>query len=300
MIIDFFQGGDVLTWRWDELVPSKELRFPSTAPDFAGTGHVGRFSFKYSLLSAAAEAFATEVARAERRSPAAGNERLLLPGKLALVPQGVCEVGWQIESHFQESCRDFARVFYSSGEARLFLRYPGKEKCQSLGAPAPASGALGADAVNSAMGLLGQQLAQGVGFTLPLAVIRRIIASMAVAVGIKFTSAFQLLPVFLQPAYVIVCTREPLQVRLLTYGYIVKDAAEVQGDQPDRKSSPFVVCITSPELTADPTEGESYVVRYAAQIAQSPYIAEHLSEDLPPVIPIWPPHSSFSFADSGA
>jgi len=55
IIIDFWKGPERLEWRWDELVPSKDLRFPSTVPDWSGTGHVGSRTFDYSLLSAVAE-----------------------------------------------------------------------------------------------------------------------------------------------------------------------------------------------------------------------------------------------------
>jgi len=64
IIIDFSQGGNLLSWRWDELRPSSELRFPSLTPDFKGIGHVGKFSFDYVMMSAAA---------AEEDPPAAGS-----------------------------------------------------------------------------------------------------------------------------------------------------------------------------------------------------------------------------------
>ncbi|CAJ1412295.1 unnamed protein product [Effrenium voratum] len=62
IIIDFWKDGQLLDWRWDELYPSKDLRFPSLVPDWSGTGHVGRQSFSYSMLSLAAEEFKREQA----------------------------------------------------------------------------------------------------------------------------------------------------------------------------------------------------------------------------------------------
>eukprot|EP00929_Paragymnodinium_shiwhaense_P120162 TRINITY_DN92060_c0_g1_i1.p1 TRINITY_DN92060_c0_g1~~TRINITY_DN92060_c0_g1_i1.p1 ORF type:complete len:581 (-),score=128.21 TRINITY_DN92060_c0_g1_i1:248-1990(-) len=56
IIIDFYKEGKLLDWRWDELTPRGEMRFPSTAPDLVGVGHVGKFSFNYQLLSVTAEA----------------------------------------------------------------------------------------------------------------------------------------------------------------------------------------------------------------------------------------------------
>jgi hypothetical protein len=55
IIIDFFRRGEIQPWRWDELQISPDLRFPSTVPDLYGTGHVGKRTFIFSMLSAAAE-----------------------------------------------------------------------------------------------------------------------------------------------------------------------------------------------------------------------------------------------------
>ncbi|CAE7440692.1 unnamed protein product [Symbiodinium necroappetens] len=57
LIIDFWKDMKLLEWRWDELVPSKDLRFPSLVADWSGTGHVGGSSFSYSMLSLVAENF---------------------------------------------------------------------------------------------------------------------------------------------------------------------------------------------------------------------------------------------------
>eukprot|EP00439_Symbiodinium_sp_Y106_P063671 s451_g9.t2 len=57
LIIDFWKDMKLLEWRWDELVPSKDLRFPSLVADWSGTGHVGSSSFSYSMLSLVAENF---------------------------------------------------------------------------------------------------------------------------------------------------------------------------------------------------------------------------------------------------
>lgn len=55
IVIEFWRDTELLRWRWDELKPCKNLRFPSTAPDFAGIGHVGTSCFKFWLISLAAE-----------------------------------------------------------------------------------------------------------------------------------------------------------------------------------------------------------------------------------------------------
>eukprot|EP00931_Biecheleriopsis_adriatica_P008929 TRINITY_DN110060_c0_g1_i1.p1 TRINITY_DN110060_c0_g1~~TRINITY_DN110060_c0_g1_i1.p1 ORF type:complete len:551 (+),score=116.81 TRINITY_DN110060_c0_g1_i1:26-1654(+) len=57
IMIDFWRKNELLKWRWDELTPSAELRFPSTVPDLSGVGHVGKFSFVYELRSAVEDPF---------------------------------------------------------------------------------------------------------------------------------------------------------------------------------------------------------------------------------------------------
>jgi len=49
VFIDFFKNGACLGWRWDELIPRKKERFMEGAPDWHGIGHVGIFTFTYSM-----------------------------------------------------------------------------------------------------------------------------------------------------------------------------------------------------------------------------------------------------------
>lgn len=52
IVIDFLTtDGEVLNWRWDECIPSKDLRWPSLVPDWTCIGHVGITSFEYSLTA---------------------------------------------------------------------------------------------------------------------------------------------------------------------------------------------------------------------------------------------------------
>lgn len=55
LVFDFWKDDNKLVWRWDELTPSADLRFPSLVPDWNGVGHVGASRFTYSMLSAVAE-----------------------------------------------------------------------------------------------------------------------------------------------------------------------------------------------------------------------------------------------------
>mmetsp|Transcript_88226 Transcript_88226/g.263051 ORF Transcript_88226/g.263051 Transcript_88226/m.263051 type:complete len:203 (-) Transcript_88226:85-693(-) len=74
IIIDFYADGELMHWRWDELTPSRELRFPSTVPDWEGIGHVRKMTFKYSLLSAVAEAAVHDTHDHRKRDTASHRE----------------------------------------------------------------------------------------------------------------------------------------------------------------------------------------------------------------------------------
>jgi len=51
IVIEFFRDGRQLPWRWDELRPTANFRFPNTAPDLIGVGHVGDRTFHYAMMS---------------------------------------------------------------------------------------------------------------------------------------------------------------------------------------------------------------------------------------------------------
>lgn len=51
IVIHFFNKRGLIPWRWDELTPSEDLRFPSLVPDWAGVGHVGGLTFRYDMIS---------------------------------------------------------------------------------------------------------------------------------------------------------------------------------------------------------------------------------------------------------
>lgn len=53
IVVDFWDKGKLMKWRWDVLQAKPEMVFPSTVPDFSGVGHVGKFTFAYELVSAA-------------------------------------------------------------------------------------------------------------------------------------------------------------------------------------------------------------------------------------------------------
>mmetsp|Transcript_32864 Transcript_32864/g.61614 ORF Transcript_32864/g.61614 Transcript_32864/m.61614 type:complete len:210 (-) Transcript_32864:157-786(-) len=68
LVIDFWKDQKLLQWRWDELIPSNDLRFPSLVPDWSGTGHVSGSSFSYSMLSLVAENYYSKEKEAKKSS----------------------------------------------------------------------------------------------------------------------------------------------------------------------------------------------------------------------------------------
>mmetsp|Transcript_105775 Transcript_105775/g.320991 ORF Transcript_105775/g.320991 Transcript_105775/m.320991 type:complete len:228 (+) Transcript_105775:94-777(+) len=110
----------------------------------------------------------------------------------------------------------------------------------------------------------------------------RVAAHVAAGTGIRFARFAEevgLLPLLLQPAYVVVALGQPCQLRLVTYGYVVESAASVQGDRPDRKHTPLLARLVSPELAEEPSEAEEQVVSYVVRRAESPSIAECVDRD---------------------
>merc|ERR1712146_445706 len=75
--------------------------------------------------------------------------------------------------------------------------------------------------------------------------VNQIISRMTVNVGMDFAAETSLLPAFLQPAFVITVLGDPLQFRVTTYGFVASTPAQVVGDRPDTKRTPFVVRLVS-------------------------------------------------------
>jgi len=77
LIIVFWNRGTLQVWRWDELQIKDSTR---AVPDFAGVGHVGKFSFRYELLRvpvdcpADSSELSTEGRLVLNLEPVAGNE----------------------------------------------------------------------------------------------------------------------------------------------------------------------------------------------------------------------------------
>merc|ERR1719291_82162 len=94
----------------------------------------------------------------------------------------------------------------------------------------------------------------------------RAIASMTVNVGIDFAVQMKLMPMFLQPAFLIVLLGEPLQARAATYGFVAERPQQICGDRPESKRTPFCVRLLSPDLLAVSGEEDckNWEVQYSA------------------------------------
>lgn len=277
IVIDFWNNGELLSWRWDELRPFEELRFPSEVPDLIGLGHVGQFSFRYSLLAAAA----VPPPRGASRMDPAAHPSLQLPSLLASQPRG--------SYHFdvrpgQEACRDFARIFgMAEHEPKLFMMCPGLEIPKPLRSTSAFAGDLNAEVITDAMRECRQHVeailaASSDGCAaqcLTNEVFERIAALASTATGLAFAEERGVLRCFLQPIYVILCMGNPLQIRILTYGYVAESAEEVMGERPSRKWTPFLARLLSPEVSQE-TDGD---ILYEVRMGQSGSTAECMALD---------------------
>jgi len=274
VIINFWNDGKFQDFRWDELQPAKELRFPSIAPDFLGIGHVGRFSFTYQLVSAAfAPPQRTPVSDAVDFSPIAIPS---LPGKLACKPKDKYDTAPQANL---DARRDFARLI--SKDPQVFLMCPSFSVPQPLCSPDGASGDWSDEAVDVVIRKFQAQVQatlQSVGEPeLPDHVFHEIISYAAVGRGIDFATQQDLLPIFLQPSYIIVCFGEPWQVRLLAYGYVAGKPLDISGDRPANKSTPFLARLVSPELALQADSSRD--TTYEASNARSTSMVECMASD---------------------
>jgi hypothetical protein len=78
----------------------------------------------------------------------------------------------------------------------------------------------------------------------------RIAASLSVSGSgvMEFLQQKQLMPTFFQPRFLLFIGSDN-SVRIMTYGFVAKDIAEIRGNRPDEKCSPFLMRITSEDLS---------------------------------------------------
>lgn len=283
IIIDFSSDGKLMPWRWDELTPCPELRFPSTVPDLQGIGHVGRFSFEYSLLSAVAED--------QRPTPAAPVEvppQPRLPCSWAKEPRGTCELSCTTSGTAEAALAEEPPRLLLFGpelqEPLLLAEQPGADAgARRRGAAEEAPSALaerlreallqacgpGAAPEGPRLGRLAEQLARAVAADR---------GAMAAAVGLALAPAAQPPLPLLQPVCILVCLGQPLEFRLLTYGFVPSGPVQVQDAAPEDGAPQCLVRLLSPELSAGPVEGQ--VFHYFVQPARAASMASCLEPEL--------------------
>eukprot|EP00931_Biecheleriopsis_adriatica_P087433 TRINITY_DN61905_c0_g1_i1.p1 TRINITY_DN61905_c0_g1~~TRINITY_DN61905_c0_g1_i1.p1 ORF type:complete len:427 (-),score=96.08 TRINITY_DN61905_c0_g1_i1:32-1312(-) len=265
IIVEFWNEGSLQAWRWDELRPSEQLRFPSEVPDLFGIGHVGQFTFSYSLLSAAA----APPRGASLVDTVVATPLPSMPGKLASEPRG--SYPFDVFPS-PEACRDFARIFLTAGqEPQLFIMCPGFEAPKAMQSELAFSGGLSMEVVIDSMREFQQHMEavmaqsqdsqEEAPESLHPNVFKRLAAHASIGTGLDFADRQSIMKCFLQPIYVILCLGRPWQVRLVTYGFVAGSPEQVSGERPGQKWTPFVARLLSPELTQDEDVDMNYQVR---------------------------------------
>jgi len=106
-------------------------------------------------------------------------------------------------------------------------------------------------------------------------------------VGLNFAQAQRLLPLVLQPTFVLVCFGNPLEFRLLTYGFIAESLDQVlatereaSGGESESMSAPWITRLLSPELAVPWEDDSACTFRYVVQAASGRSIAESMASDV--------------------
>lgn len=197
-----------------------------------------------------------------------------------------------------EGNRDFARIFFAD-KSKIYFIAPGMPSMRPLqpttGPSSAHIGDLSDVVVERARELFGeslqQHLDQAMGSEAPDAevvqtLITRAIASMTVNIAIDFALKMNLLPMFLQPAFLIVMLGQPLQAKAATYGFVAEQPNQINGDRPESKRTPFCVRLMSPDLltaTADDDLWKNWEVEYSAFEVCTTTISEAVKHDMPKV-----------------
>lgn len=286
VIIDFYTDGKLMPWRWDELRPS-EPRFPSTTPDLVGVGHVGKFSFEYSLLSAEAEAGAlpSTITLIDK------DLARIVDSPLTREPRGEFCAGGLFASESRSAFGDFARLFCGdASSASLLCLCPGLEAPKVISAPYGVTEPLGDDGIpEELLRSFAEQLEDAALLGAPESMVlpsrevfetvaRRAALAMGAAVGSAFALSRQLLPELLQTRHIVISLGRPLEFRLLTYAFVAEMPSQVQGKLGDDASTPFVARLLSPVLNSDQCAGENF--RYVVSVTKEQSIAQFQRRDL--------------------
>mmetsp|Transcript_112829 Transcript_112829/g.325956 ORF Transcript_112829/g.325956 Transcript_112829/m.325956 type:complete len:259 (+) Transcript_112829:71-847(+) len=200
-----------------------------------------------------------------------------------------------------EGRRDFARIFFAN-ERKIFVVAPGMPSMRPIqpttGPSSAHIGDMSEQVVERAVALftesLSIQLSQAFGgVALEEQVFRtlidRAIASMTVNIAIDFALQMKLLPMFMQPAFLIVLLGDPVEARAATYGFVAETPQQISGDRPESKRTPFCVRLLSPNLLEPSAAGgagepcNKWEVQYSAMAVHTSTITQVLEMDMPKV-----------------
>merc|ERR1719343_1200852 len=108
-------------------------------------------------------------------------------------------------------------------------------------------------------------------------------SAMSVNIGLTFAQHMQLLPIFLQPAFLIILLGNPLQARAATYGFVAEKPDQITGDRPESKRTPYCVRLLSPDLLHDVEDSvspTSWHLDYNAVEVQTASIIQAVDADM--------------------
>lgn len=196
-----------------------------------------------------------------------------------------------------EGRRDFARIFFAN-QNKIFVIARGMPSMRpiqpSTGPTSAHIGDLNDQVVERARALFGEslrhQLSQAAENLLPEDKVLdrltdRAISSMTVNIALDFAQTMKLMPVFLQPAYVLILLHpagSPLQARAATYGFVAEKPQQIQGDRPESKRTPFCVRLLSPDLLEYDEEAakSTWEVNYSAMGVSTSTITQAVENDM--------------------
>lgn len=197
-----------------------------------------------------------------------------------------------------EGHRDFARIFFAD-ERKIYVFAPGMPSMRPLqpttGPSSAHIGDMSEQVVNMAVSLFSESLQmhlrQALGSSAPDSdvqeiLVSRAIASMTVNIAIDFALHMKLLPMFLQPAFLILVMGKPLQARAVSYGFVAERPQQICGDRPESKRTPFCVRLMSPNLltaTADEDLCKNWEVEYSAMEVFTSTITQAVEMDMPKI-----------------
>jgi len=188
--------------------------------------------------------------------------------------------------------RDFARVVLSTSRRYIFVMARGMVSARPLqvapGVDDARSGDLDSQVMQQVQTSFGEALAQwlsSVGLpSMEPALLDKLrdgaVASMSGSVGVDFALRMGLLPMFMQPLFILVVTGDMMQARMLCYGFVAGGLDQVTDGRPEAKSSPFCACLASPDLlTSSVASGASWEWEYTVRKVRAATTREAAERD---------------------